>query len=175
MNALVQTALAKLIQDETFRTELVGMIDTINRETDLVSREQEGEEKKREDVVAPEPPTDAKFADVKDAILADPTFLKALVDALMQANQPAETARSASAIKLQDSIDALSKQVGELGTTINEHDKVLTEMAEKALISEGEKPLLIRARTEQKGEKATSTLEARAARVLTKMGAQNAS
>jgi len=178
MNAIVQTALNKLIQDETFRLELSGMLDEVNRaSTELVSREKEDDKERAEP--APDPAPVSKFSDVKEELLGDPTFLKALIDALMTASAPAEQERAILSTKLQESIDTLTRTVNELGTTINEHDKVIVEMAEKALIQEGEKSQTLRARVQdpidEKIDPAPSKLADRAAKVLIRMEAKNAS
>jgi hypothetical protein len=181
MNALVKTALDKLIQDEKFRTELAGLLDNVNRaatDPELVSRETVQERAGAvPDAAAPET---SKFDDVKAELLADPNFLKGLLDALTNMNQPEQTERAALSTNvnsLRETVETLTRTVKELGVTINEHDGVITAMAEKALIAEGEKSQTLRARTEQpEDQKKTpaSTMETRAAKVLTRMGAKNA-
>lgn len=183
MNSIVKAALDKLIQDDTFRDELAGMLDGVNRAADtMVSRNEQTEE------AAPEQPDQvreevanaevnaSKFSDIKDELLHDPTFLKELVNALMAATSDEERAARTA---LQESIDSLSRSVKELNATVTEHDTVITSMAERTLIAEGEKVQTLRARQPEKTGtaeevNATSKLEQRAARVLTRMGGHNA-
>lgn len=175
MNSLVQTALNKLIQDETFRSELASMLDEVNRSADtLVSREQTADpepDKAREE----DEPSTTNFTDIKEDLLSDTAFLKALVSALMDASTPDEERATRDADMLEK-VERLSSTVQELSATINEHDKVLTDLAEKTIVQEGKAPVLLRARSENtKDENKTenaSKLEARAARVLTRMGGE---
>lgn len=185
MNSIVEAALKKLIQDDTFRDELAGMLDGVNRAADtMVSRNEQTEEQAtpaetqdtvREEVANAEVNA-SKFSDIKDELLHDPTFLKELVNALMAATSDEERAARTA---LQESIDTLSRSVKELNATVTEHDSVITSMAEKALIAEGEKVQTFRARQPEKAGtaeevNANSNLEQRAARVLTRMGGSNA-
>jgi hypothetical protein len=179
MNALVQSALSKLIQDETFRAELSTLLDDVNRAASdpaLVSRAGAVPDAPATDAPPP-PPEPSKFEDVKAELLADPDFLKGLLDALTNLNQADTTQRAALTAdvnSLRDVVETLTRTVKELGTTITEHDGVITAMAEKALITEGERPLTTRARQapELDQKPAPSALQTRAAKVLTKMGAK---
>lgn len=192
MNTLVQGALNKLIQDEKFRGELLGMLDEVNRsaqDPSLISREADDKERAapppppppaapNAEPPAPEQPA-GKFEDVKAELLADPAFLKALIDALTNLNQGDQQARAAlkeDVGTLRESVETLSRTMKELNTTITEHDTVITAMAEKALIAEGEKPLNVRARSVMDNalppKKGAADYGDRAAKVLVKMGAK---
>lgn len=181
MNTLVKAALDKLIQDETFRNELTGLLDNVNRastDPSLVSRAGAVPDAPPP-AAAPEPAAPSKFEDVKAELLADPDFLKGLLDALTNLNQADTTKRealNADVTSLREVVETLTRTVKELGTTITEHDGVITAMAEKALIAEGEKSLTLRARAttpaDADSKPAPSTLENRAAKVLTRMGSK---
>lgn len=191
MNTLVKSALDKLIHDETFRSELLTMLEDVNRSSAdpaLISR------------AAPPPPpadaasadkpadkpVDAGFADVKDAILKDAEFLKALTEALMALNAPAETARAAKTADLEGVVKALKEEIvkmqnslTELSATLTEHDAVLIEMAESAVVSESNQPrtaATFRARladaTAAPVNAKKPDLADRASKVLTRMGAK---
>lgn len=186
MNSLVKSALDKLIQDETFRGELLTMLEDVNRtatDPNMVSR-----------AVSPPPPPAADapapdaFADVKAAMLEDPEFLKNLTEALMALNKaepaPAETARAAKmdemhvTIKvLQDEIEKMRNGVSELSATMGEHDAVLIEMAESAIVRESNQPRsaeTFRARIAaiQPADVKKPDLADRASKVLVRMGAK---
>lgn len=194
MNTLVQGALNKLIQDEKFRGELLGMLDEVNRsaqDPSLISREADTAAVERANPPpppappanntppAPEQPA-GKFEDVKAELLADPAFLKALIDALTNLNQGDQQARAAlnaDVGTLRESVETLSRTMKELNTTITEHDAVITAMAEKALVAEGEKSTPVRARsimdnTLPPTKKGAGDFGDRAAKVLVKMGAK---
>lgn len=162
MNQLIKTALDRLIQDETFRGELASMLDDVNRATqdpDLISRAEDD---------APPPPEESPFSDVKADLLGDTAFLKALMDALMSIN----TADTERATQLNATIEQLQTTVTALQATLGEHDKVLTDLAEKVIIRESEQPRTVRARqiVKETDENRKPDLSDRAAIVLSRIG-----
>lgn len=185
MNEMVKSALGKLIQNETFRNELMTLLEDVNRtaaDPAMVSRAVPPPP-----AVDPEPAPAAEpvaFTEVKDALLADPEFLKALTEALMALNAPAETARASKMTDLDGVIATLKEEVEkmrnsmtELSATIGEHDAVLVEMAESAVVAESNQPrtaATFRARvasTKPTDEKKPDLAD-RASKVLVRMGAK---
>lgn len=184
MNTLVRSALDKLIHDETFRSELLTMLEDVNRSaTDpaLISRAAPPPPPAAETAPAPEKDAMA-FADMKDAILKDADFLKALTEALMALNAPAETARAAKTADLEGVIKTLKEEIvkmqnslTELSATLTEHDAVLVDMAESAVVAESNTPrtaATFRARiaAATPSDVKKPDLADRAAKVLVRMG-----